>query len=59
MELEPITLMGYRCRRCDHKWVPRVNAKAPPRVCPKCTSPYWFRERRTRPASPSSAGGQE
>lgn len=35
----PITVMGYRCERCNHEWVP--NGEKEPRVCPKCHSPYW------------------
>jgi predicted Zn-ribbon and HTH transcriptional regulator len=34
-----ITLKGYRCERCGHKWVPRDEER--PRVCPKCKSAYW------------------
>lgn len=40
MKKVPITLMGYRCERCGHEWVPRDTLKEP-RVCPKCKSPYW------------------
>lgn len=36
-----ITLKGYECERCGHKWVPRDEEK--PTVCPKCKSPYWNR----------------
>jgi hypothetical protein len=36
----PITVMGYRCERCSHEWIPR-DFDAEPRVCPKCKSPYW------------------
>ncbi len=39
-----ITMMGYRCERCRHEWVPRAGG-ATPRVCPKCKSPYWDRKR--------------
>lgn len=35
-----ITMMGYRCERCGHEWVPR-DGDQEPRVCPKCKSPYW------------------
>ena len=35
----PITVMGYRCERCHHEWVP--NGEKEPRVCPRCHSPYW------------------
>jgi predicted Zn-ribbon and HTH transcriptional regulator len=34
-----ITLKGYQCERCGHKWVPREEEF--PKVCPKCKSPYW------------------
>jgi len=34
-----ITLQGFQCERCGHKWVPREEGD--PRVCPKCKSPYW------------------
>src|SRR5436190_7512759 len=42
----PITVMGYRCERCNHEWIPR-DAETEPRVCPKCKSPYWNTPRRT------------
>ena len=44
-KMEPITLMGYRCKRCDHRWVPR-NQGETPRVCPRCKSAYWNVERK-------------
>ena len=37
----PITVMGYRCERCRHEWLPRRNEAQEPKVCPKCKSPYW------------------
>ena len=38
----PITVMGFRCDRCGHEWIPH-SIDDPPRVCPnpKCHSPYW------------------
>lgn len=45
MQKVPITVMGYRCTRCRHEWVPMKASSNPPRVCPKCKSPYWDRER--------------
>ena len=30
------------CKRCGHQWVPR---KKEVRVCPRCKSPYWDKER--------------
>lgn len=47
----PITVMGYRCDRCGHEWVPRGESDEEPRVCPKCKSPYWNRPRKTAPLS--------
>ena len=38
--MEPIRVIGYRCERCRHEWVPR-SPNRKPRVCPKCKSPYW------------------
>ena len=43
----PITVMGYRCERCGHEWVPR-DFDAEPKVCPKCKSPYWNRPRKQK-----------
>jgi hypothetical protein len=43
----PITVMGYRCDRCDHEWIPRGgDLDAEPKVCPKCKSPYWNQPRK-------------
>jgi DNA-directed RNA polymerase subunit RPC12/RpoP len=42
----PITVMGYRCERCSHEWIPRGDTKRDPAICPKCKSPYWDRPRR-------------
>jgi len=33
----------FECKRCKHKWHPRMNG---PTVCPKCHSPWWNKERR-------------
>lgn len=30
------------CMRCLHTWIPR---KEDVRICPKCKSPYWDKER--------------
>ena len=42
--MSEITLKGYQCERCNHKWAPRDDKK--PIVCPKCKSPYWDRKRK-------------
>ena len=31
------------CKRCKHRWIPRVPRT--PKVCPKCNSPYWDKDR--------------
>jgi len=30
------------CKRCGHSWYPRQPEV---RICPKCKSPYWDKER--------------
>lgn len=40
----PITVMGFRCERCGHEWIPR-DIDQEPRHCPKCKSPYWNKPR--------------
>ena len=39
-----IKVKGFECERCGHQWAPREKGK--PRVCPKCKSPYWDKERK-------------
>ena len=38
-----IGLLEYHCLRCTHSWIPRSDNY--PKVCPKCKSPYWDKER--------------
>jgi len=40
-----IAVMGWKCERCDHEWIPHDENK-PPRVCPHCKTPYWDRPRK-------------
>ena len=44
MDMLTITQYGYKCLRCGHQWVPRK--KDYPRICPKCKTPYWDKEKR-------------
>jgi hypothetical protein len=37
----PITVMGFRCERCQHEWIPRSGPEEEPRVCPACHSHLW------------------
>ena len=37
-----ISLSGYQCLRCGHRWKPRSSASGtPPKKCPKCDSASW------------------
>jgi len=45
-----IKLIGFRCERCGHEWVPKSINKEP-KVCPKCKSPYWNTKRRAEATS--------
>jgi hypothetical protein len=42
----PITVMGFKCERCAHEWVPRGGIEDEPATCPKCRSPYWNRPKK-------------
>ena len=35
-----VQILGHRCYRCKHAWVPRDIGEIP-EICPKCKSPYW------------------
>jgi hypothetical protein len=44
----PITVMGFKCERCSHEWIPKdINRE--PTVCPQCKSPYWNRPKKASP----------
>ena len=46
-----VTKKGYKCERCNHKWLPRANEpKSLPVCCPKCCSPYWNTPRKLKQA---------
>ncbi len=40
-----VNLIGHKCYRCDHEWLPH-NKDILPKVCPKCKSPYWDKPRK-------------
>ena len=46
----PITVMGYRCERCGHEWVPQRSERSDgePKVCPKCHSAWWDRPKEAK-----------
>jgi rubrerythrin len=39
MEKLDATLPMYRCRHCNHEWVPRQNV---PIECPNCKRRNWY-----------------
>ena len=43
---DDLALPTLTCLRCDHSWYPRTPRS--PKVCPRCKSPYWNREREKR-----------
>lgn len=42
-----VLIVGNKCYRCGHEWKPD-NIDTPPKVCPKCKSPYWDRPRSSK-----------
>ena len=40
----PITVMGYRCERCDREWIPD-DFECEPETCPFCLSASWNKPR--------------
>jgi len=39
-----VRLKELECKQCGHQWIPRVGEV---RMCPKCKSTYWDRDRNT------------
>ena len=33
------------CKRCSYRWIPR---KMDIRICPKCKSPYWDKDKNSK-----------
>jgi len=38
-----IKLQKLKCKRCGYEWIPRKDEV---RLCPRCRSPYWDKERK-------------
>ena len=49
MSRVPITVMGFKCDRCNHEWIPRGDGEQEPKACPQCKSPYWNSPRKNAP----------
>jgi predicted Zn-ribbon and HTH transcriptional regulator len=52
-----VLIVGHRCYRCKHAWVPRDIGEIP-EICPKCKSPYWKKEK-TRFTKLDKKGGKK
>ena len=46
-----VEVLAWKCERCEHVWLGR-DMSQPPKVCPKCKSPYWDRPRRKESTGP-------
>jgi Zn finger protein HypA/HybF involved in hydrogenase expression len=42
-----------KCLRCNHEWVPRQEDV---RICPKCKSAYWNKEKKKNVDTGESKG---
>jgi hypothetical protein len=51
-----VTLSGFECDRCRHRWFPRGSSM--PLVCPKCKSPYWNTPRSKRKGDVTTRKGK-
>jgi len=43
ISIKKTSVSVLECLRCGHTWYPRSFIK--PKVCPKCSSPYWNKEK--------------
>lgn len=43
--MNSIPIPKLKCLRCGHEWIPRVEEV---RLCPKCKSVYWDREKKKK-----------
>ena len=52
------TVNAFKCLRCKHEWIPRVNIEELtneikteniPLICPHCKTAYWKKERINKP----------
>lgn len=40
--MQILTVNQLKCKRCGHVW---VNRKVEVRICPRCKSAYWDKDR--------------
>ena len=38
-----LNIPKVKCKQCGHEWIPRIED---PRICPKCHSLRWDKEKR-------------
>ena len=45
-----VNVVELECMRCGHEWYPRhkpdEDSMIEVRICPKCKSPYWDKEKK-------------
>jgi len=44
--MKNITIPKRKCLRCGYNWALRKEQE--PIICPKCKSPYWNKERKSK-----------
>ena len=40
-----VMIPGFLCERCGHRWIRKQPNLPEPKVCAKCKSPYWNKQR--------------
>lgn len=53
-----LTVDGYQCEKCGHKWLPHKKSSYPV-TCPKCRTPYWDQPRKNKRSILSIKGKKE
>lgn len=43
MDSKFVKMLEHTCKRCTHVWPSKLVC---PQQCPKCHSPYWYKDRR-------------
>ncbi len=53
-----LTVTAYKCSRCGHEWIPRlelnkllkgdISKEDEPIICPNCKTPYWKTPRKNK-----------
>lgn len=41
-----MNILKLKCKRCGYEWIPRTENL--PKQCPRCKSPFWQEDKRTK-----------